>query len=523
MVMHPLLLILAAAVAHGVTAGYSPSIKRTNNAGAVRDYFEKVLPTSKDVLLHELMGPKIGADPGVIVPTIPDPAIPAFTTYWLRDGCRVYFTWLNELAVPGPGEDTNLLRAQVDDAVSALIRTQHVVSLAGNIFTGGLEEPVFDIHIGKITNPDFRPGSPAADGPPFRAIILIKYAEWLIEPEQNNGTWVADVLWPAINLDLQWISSHWNQSSWDLWWPPVWGGSYWTASLQYRALLSGARLGRNIGRGDSASAYESHARMILDYLQTFWNEEEGFMTETTVTDVETGGRSGKGSAPSTIAVLNFDPTLRCDSTTFQPCSDRALSTLKVVGDAFAKSFAFTQNLPPDSDQLNPFFGWFLEERLLGGHAQYFGTLHAAEQLFDALITWDLLGELQVTEVSLKFFGQFDQGIKVGTYRKGSDVYESLTDAITNWAEKTVLFVADHTPDDYVLTMAMNKESADPVGPRGTLHCLVSVLSVYDAYHGLIPPSWAHGGRFHLKSSDEAGSWDWKNVWSGIENQFRIDL
>lgn len=154
-------------------------------------------------------------------------------------------------------------------------------------------------------------------------------------------------------------------------------------------------------------------------------------------------------------------------------------------------------------------------------AQYFGTLHAAEQLFDALITWDLLGELQVTDVSLKFFRQFEQDIKVGTYRKGSDMYENLTDAITNWAEKTVLFVADHTPDDYVLTMAMDRQSADPVGPRGTLHCLVSVLSVHDAYHGLIPPSWAHGGSF-TKLRDEAGSWDWKNVWT-VENQFHIDL
>jgi glucoamylase len=89
------------------------------------------------------------------------------------------------------------------------------------------------------------------------------------------------------------------------------------------------------------------------------------MTETTVTDVKTGGRSGKGSAPSTISVLNFDPTLGCDAATFQPCSDRALSTLKVVGDAFAKSFAFTQNLPAGpSDQLSPFFGWFLEEKLM---------------------------------------------------------------------------------------------------------------------------------------------------------------
>jgi hypothetical protein len=55
--------------------------------------------------------------------------------------------------------------------------------------------------------------SVGTDGPPFRVDILLKYAEWLIKPEQNNGSWVADVLWPVINLDLQWISSHWNQSS----------------------------------------------------------------------------------------------------------------------------------------------------------------------------------------------------------------------------------------------------------------------------------------------------------------------
>lgn len=54
------------------------------------------------------------------------------------------------------------------------------------------------------------------DGPPLRALVLIKYAEWLLLPEQHNGTWVADVLWPAINLDLAWISQHWNESSYVL-------------------------------------------------------------------------------------------------------------------------------------------------------------------------------------------------------------------------------------------------------------------------------------------------------------------
>ena len=91
------------------------------------------------------------------------------------------------------------------------------------------------------------------------------------------------------------------------------------------------------------------------------------MSETTVTDVKTGGRSGKGSAPITVSVLNFDPTLGCDSATFQPCSYRALSSLKVIGDSFAKRFAFTQKLP--LDQLKAFFGWYLEEQLLGGHVR----------------------------------------------------------------------------------------------------------------------------------------------------------
>ena len=51
------------------------------------------------------------------------------------------------------------------------------------------------------------------DTAPLRASVLLKYGNWLTEPEQNNGTWAADVLWPAINLDLQWISVHWNEST----------------------------------------------------------------------------------------------------------------------------------------------------------------------------------------------------------------------------------------------------------------------------------------------------------------------
>jgi len=70
----------------------------------------------------------------------------------------VTYPWLNELTV----FDDISLRLQMDNIVHALTRTQQVVSLAGNIFTGGIEEAVFDLQINMILDEKARIGSPAA-------------------------------------------------------------------------------------------------------------------------------------------------------------------------------------------------------------------------------------------------------------------------------------------------------------------------------------------------------------------------
>ena len=97
--------------------------------------------------------------------------------------------------------------------------------------------------------------------------------------------------------------------------------------------------------------------------QTFWNDEEEFMTETTITDIKKG-RSGFGSAPLTVSVYNFDPSLGCDDATFQPCSPRALSSLKVVGDRFKEFFPLSRNF---TGKQPPYFGFFTEDQFIGGH------------------------------------------------------------------------------------------------------------------------------------------------------------
>ena len=95
---------------------------------------------------------------GIVAAVIPDPQHPEYSVYWLRDACLVYHPWLNELTVFGDSS----LRSQLDDVVHALTRSQQVVSLAGNIYTGGIEEAVFGVRLQMILDVGTRIGSPAA-------------------------------------------------------------------------------------------------------------------------------------------------------------------------------------------------------------------------------------------------------------------------------------------------------------------------------------------------------------------------
>jgi glucoamylase len=94
----------------------------------------------------------------VVVAVIPDPEHPEYSVFWLRDACLVYHPWLNELTVLGDKG----LRSQLDDVVHVLSRTQQVISLAGNVFTGGIAEAVFGVQLEMILDEKTRIGSPAA-------------------------------------------------------------------------------------------------------------------------------------------------------------------------------------------------------------------------------------------------------------------------------------------------------------------------------------------------------------------------
>jgi hypothetical protein len=60
--MHPSMFLLVLATTNAVIANQFSGIKQTKYSRAVRDYLDRLVPVSKDTLLHKLMGPTVGSD-----------------------------------------------------------------------------------------------------------------------------------------------------------------------------------------------------------------------------------------------------------------------------------------------------------------------------------------------------------------------------------------------------------------------------------------------------------------------------
>ena len=71
------------------------------------------------------------------------------------------------------------------------------------------------------------------------------------------------------------------------------------------------------------------------------------------------------------SIHTFDPAAGCDSTTFQPCSDRALANLKKYVDSFRAVYRINKSTQ-ESDPIAT--GRYPEDVYFGGNV-CFGMLH----------------------------------------------------------------------------------------------------------------------------------------------------
>ncbi|KAF7348265.1 Glycoside hydrolase family 15 protein [Mycena sanguinolenta] len=427
-----------------------------------------------------------GAKAGVVIAS-PSTTNPDYLFTWTRDSSLVFKALIDQFT---SGADTTLL-GQIQNFVTAEAIIQQVPNPSGTVSTGGLGEPHYNIDETAFTGAW---GRPQRDGPALRATAMINYANWLIKNTTTAN--VLNTLWPIIKLDLDYVASDWNQTTFDLW-EEVSSSSFFTTAVQHRALREGATLATALGQTSVVSNYQTQAANILCFLQSYWNPTGGYITANTG-----GGRSGKDANTALASIHTFDPAAGCDAATFQPCSDKALSSLKVYVDAFRSIYTINSGIASNAAVAT---GRYPEDSYMGGNPWYLATSAVAEQLYDALIVWNAQGELNVTSTSLAFFQQFLPSVAVGTYTSSTSTFTTLTAAVKTFADGFIGVVAKYTPAGGGLAEQYSRSNGAPVSAVDLTWSYAAALTAFSARAGVTSPGWGAAGLVVPTTCQTSGS------------------
>ncbi|KAI6151403.1 glycoside hydrolase family 15 protein [Pisolithus thermaeus] len=441
----------------------------------VNAYVTNELPIALAGLLANI-GPNgvksSGAYPGIVIAS-PSMSDPDYLYTWTRDSSLVFKALVDRL-IAGGGSAVSI-SSLIDMFVTAEANIQQVTNPSGNVTMGGLGEPKFMINEAAFTGAW---GRPQRDGPALRATTLITYANWLLQ--QDNASYVTSVLWPIVQLDLDYVGSSWNLSTYDLW-EEVYALSFFTSAVQHRALREGSALATTLGHSDLAANYAFQADHLLCFLQSFWNSTSGYVVANPGVQ-----RSGIDANTVLASIHTFDVDAGCDATTYQPCSDKALANLKVYVDSFRRVYTINSVIPENEAIAT---GRYFEDAYQGGNPWYLTTFAVAEQLYDALIVWAKLGYMNVTDVSLDFFRMFDVSVSTGTYTTSSSTYGTLMRAIQAFADGFIAINANYTPTDGSLAEQYSRTNGTPVSAKDLTWSYASALTAFAALEGQAPVTW----------------------------------
>lgn len=209
-----------------------------------------------------------GAATGVVVAS-PQKENPNYFRHWIRDAALtmevVFHLWLRA--------ESQSEKALWEQKLKEYIYFSRQNQLAQTIT--GLGEPIFEAD-GK---PFWGPwGRPQNDGPAQRAIALIQLAEVLLDRGQHEfvSTWLYSGHLPAstiIKADLEYVSHHWQDASFDLW-EEVKGDHFYTRMVQRKALLMGSRLAHRLNDPQASQWYAKQAQNLESKISQHWSRKQ---------------------------------------------------------------------------------------------------------------------------------------------------------------------------------------------------------------------------------------------------------
>ncbi|KAJ8518386.1 hypothetical protein ONZ45_g4517 [Pleurotus djamor] len=437
----------------------------------VAAYIAKEAPIAKAGILANI-GPhgskSGGAKPGIVIAS-PSTKDPDYLYTWTRDAALVLKLLVDEYTY---GYDLSL-GDLINDYVTAQAELQKVANPSGGPKTGGLGEPKFYINHTAFTDPW---GRPQHDGPALRAMTLISYSKWLLE--NSNETHVSEVLWPIIEKDLDYVVNYWNRTGFDLW-EEVSSSSFFTTAVQHRALREGATLAEAISGKAAAAQYAEQADNALCFLQTYWNEDISYVVANTAP-----GRSGKDANVILASIHTFDPAAGCDSTTFQPCSDKVLATVYAYTDVFRGLYKINWG-QPYGDAIAT--GRYPEDIYMGGHPWYLTTAAVAELLYDAIYVWKRQGYVGITKTSLSFFRIVLPTIRPRMYTWEDPLFVDIVLAVKHLADGFLAVNAKYTPWDGSLSEQFHRNTGELLSAMDLTWSYAASLTAFHARAEVLRP------------------------------------
>ncbi|KIW00420.1 uncharacterized protein PV09_07950 [Verruconis gallopava] len=406
------------------------------------------------------------AAPGTVIAS-PSKEHPNYYYQWIRDAAITLATlvdWYEE-------DPTSYLSSKIVSIMEAYAafshRLQHTPNPSGTFedHLSGLGEPKFHVDGSAFTE---NWGRPQRDGPPLRAITLMRYMKaynashadlWT----QRSGFFqdLYDARMPAnstIKADLEYTSHYWRAEGFDLWEELI-GLHFFTAMVQLRALREGARVASLFADPGAARWYVDQAeRMQSDLLPRFWSEEKGHLVETL-----DSGRSGLdcgillGAIHGTTTECSTNPT-EAEQCVYAPYSDEILVTLlNFVRDQAARHPINTQPIIASpykdiSDLAGVGVGRYPEDGYDGyetipgtGNPWFLCTSSVSEVLYRTRLHLQTTGVLNVTERGLPFWEALipTQHPSPGTYKRGNDVFEEAVRRLKSVGDAFLKVVRTH--------------------------------------------------------------------------------
>lgn len=211
---------------------------------------------------------------------------------------------------------------------------------------------------------------PQHDGPPLRALALLRWARGLAFGPDLDAEVSA-----LIRADLAFTHAHWHAPSFDIWEEEK-GLHYYTLRVAAAALDEGADWLDIRGDREAARRYRAEAGTIARELDSFWLEDQGHYRSRVLSS---GARSTKELDIAVIlAAIHAGGTGPRHSVR----DPKMWATLKRLEALFDAVYPINRQR---SVQMGPAMGRYAGDVYYSGGAYYFSTLGAAEFCFRAAV------------------------------------------------------------------------------------------------------------------------------------------